>query len=253
MSGPDSNLALLANCVEEIASLRHECARLPGVISGFEAQARQARERIVSAREALESAEKERRALEAQLEDYEQQRIKFQGQTVMVKTNVEYTALLAEIDGITNRIGETEDEILGLMEQVERGQQQYVEMEGEQTAVEAEATRRAVEQGAVLERAQDRLEVRCSERDELTQKLGPDVERVYSRVSARGGTPVARIKAGNCSACHRSTLPEIENRVLAGELHTCQHCMAILVVDTPDGEGAPPRLTRGTPIRAKKQ
>ncbi|MCE2390613.1 MAG: hypothetical protein J4G09_03940 [Proteobacteria bacterium] len=234
MSGRDPNLALLASFEEEIASLRQECARLPGVVAGFEAQAQQARDRIAAAREELKSAEKEHRTREAQLQDYEQQKSHFQGQSALVKTNAEYTALLAEIDGMSTRIEETEDEILGLMERIELAHETLAVVESEQTALEAEANRQADEQRASLERATDLLQQRQSERDSLVLELDPLIQRAYARASSQGGMPVARIRAGSCSACHRSIPPEVENRVLAGDLHTCQNCFAILVVDPPD-------------------
>lgn len=234
MSGRDPSLTLLASFEEEIASLRQECARLPDAVAGFEAQAQQARDRIAAAREELESAEKEHRVREARLQDYEQQKSHFQGQSAMVKTNAEYTALLAEIDGMSTRIEETEDEILGLMERIDLAHETLAGVESEQTVLEAEANRQADERRAKLEQATERLRQRQSERDALVLELGALIQRVYARASSQGGTPVARIRAGSCSACHRSIPPEVENRVLAGDLHTCQNCFAILVVDSSD-------------------
>ena len=231
MPGRDPNLALLASCEEEIASLRRECARLPRAVEESEALAQSARDLIAAARDELESAEKAHRESEARLQDYEEQRSKFQGQSALVKTNAEYTALLAEIEGATARIDETEDEILGLMERIEQAQESLVRTQGEQSAVEAEAVREAGEKRELLERTSACLRERESERDALVAELGPDVERVYARAAARGGTPVARIRAGTCGACHHSIPPEVVNRVLAGELHTCQHCFAILAID----------------------
>jgi predicted nucleic acid-binding Zn-ribbon protein len=229
MAGSDPNLTALAGVEEELAALRLECTRLPHLVDEEETAASGARARIEAARAELAAAEKQRRGAEARLQDLEQQRSKFQAQSAMVKTNAEYTALLGEIDGTTARISHTEDEILTLMDDIERAQRALAETERTQSAVERTHAQQAHLHRERLAQAQARIAELEKERDALVPLLGSAVERVYARVAARGGTPVARVRGGSCSACHRAVPPETVNRVRAGELRTCQNCLAILV------------------------
>lgn len=232
MAGSDAKLGALAVVEEQLAALRHEALRLPEQVREQQAAAEAARARIESARAELAAAEKQRRAAEGRLQDLEQQRSKFQAQSAMVKTNVEYTALLGEIDGATARISETEDEILARMDEVEHVRGELARTELEQSAIERSCARQAAAHAHRLAEVQARMAELEKERDHLIPLLGPEVERIYARVAARGGTPVARVRAGSCSACHRSVPPETINRVHAGELRTCQYCLAILVASS---------------------
>lgn len=241
MSEESAVLIELGACEERITSLQRECARLPGLIEELDAAAQASRDAVQAARDERSAAEKAVREKEAQVQDCNTQRGKFQSQTAMVKTNVEYTALLREIEGMSERISVLEDEILSAMEDIEVGTARLAEVEREQSAIEKDASARAEEQRRVLEQARTDLAECEKEREGLVPRLGAKVAANYERVKARAGTGVANIRDNTCSACHRSIPPETQNRVSAGELHSCANCMRILVPSQPatdDAEGA---------------
>jgi predicted CXXCH cytochrome family protein len=234
MSDLQHDLTLLAHCEQELTALRHECARLPRQIDELEALAQAVRDSIAAARGELEEAEKARRGREADIEDSRAQREQFQGRTAVVKTNEEYHALLREIEGVDVKISGLEDQVLELMERIEDRAARLAEVEKDQGAVEADLQRQIDERRAELQRAEERRVQVTQERDVIVPRLGDRVARIYQQVAARGGTPVARIEKGNCSACHRSIPPQVINLVKASELHTCMTCHAILTPEPED-------------------
>jgi predicted nucleic acid-binding Zn-ribbon protein len=229
----DPNLELLASCEEELASLRAECGRLPVMIDELEAAAAAARARIDEVRLELEAVERRRRAKEAEVADGEARRGKLLGQSALVKTNAEYTALLHEIDEAQAHISAAEEEVLLAMEEADALRARQAQVQREQSALELDLRRRVEECRAQLAKAHERRAFVERERDALLPKLGAEIERSYRRVASRGGTPVAKLVGESCSACHRSVPPETRNRVRKGELHTCQNCLAILVPSVP--------------------
>ncbi len=131
MESAKENLFALGDCEEIITALEYELKRLPDEIAAAEGRAQEARDAVVAARQRVEDAEKERRANEAQLQECEARREKFQGQTALVKTNEEYTALLREIDGTTQRISQIEEAILLGMEAIDEASSRLESVEKE--------------------------------------------------------------------------------------------------------------------------
>jgi predicted nucleic acid-binding Zn-ribbon protein len=229
----DPNLELLASCEEELAGLRQECVRLPRAIEELEANAAAARARIDEVRLALEAVERRRRAKEAEIADGEARRGKLLGQSALVKTNAEYSALLREIDETSAHISAAEEEVLLAMEEGDELRAQQERVQRDQSALQLDLGRRVAEQRALLEKALERRAFVERERDRIVPQLGAEVERSYRRIASRGGTPVAKLVASSCSACHRSVPPETQNRIRKGEIRSCENCLAILVPAPP--------------------
>ncbi len=223
------NLGALADCEASLADLSRELSNLPEQIAKAEARAQESRDILAAEREGLAAAEKSRRDKEAEAADCEAQREKFQGQTALVKTNHEYTALLHEIDGMTQRISKVEDEILLAMEAAEASVERLETDGRDQKAAEKKALDEAGDMRKRMSFVEGEIAEQTQLRDGLLEHLGPKVKASYSRVASVRGTGVGQIVAGNCAACHRAVPPEVENRVLAGELHCCANCLRILV------------------------
>ena len=113
------NLEALYRCERESEDLARELAQLPVGIEKVLAGAQAARDAVKAERDRLELAEQTRRQKDGDLTDTETQRDKYKGQTALVKTNTEYTALLSEIDTADRRIAAIEEEILAAMELIE--------------------------------------------------------------------------------------------------------------------------------------
>ena len=220
----------LGVCDEMAGKLERELAQIPASVEGVEEKARAAKEVIAGERDTLEEAEQTRRSKERELQDCEAKRSKFQGQTAMVKTNAEYTALLNEVDGMTARISQLEEEILLSMETIDQVTARLKTVESEQTQIEQDLLCQAQALRERMEVVKQELAGKDTERAELLARLSPDIKAGYERLRVRGDA-MARIEAHSCAACHRQVPPETVNRVLAGEMHTCPSCQRILVAD----------------------
>ncbi len=229
MGASKESLFELGACEEAVVELEQLKDRLPGQIAEAEANAQAARDAVAAAREQLAGFEKTQRAREGELQEAESQRTKFQGQTALVKTNEEYTALLREIDLVAERISQLEEGILLGMEAIDEGRGRLESVGKEQELIErghladADARRRQL---ADVEKS---LGERVAERAERLADLGPEIESLYQRVAKALGSGVATLRDDRCSGCHRAIPPQTVNLMLAGELHTCSNCQRILV------------------------
>ncbi len=227
------DLAELGSCEGEIEALERELARLPVQIGQAMERSRDARDAIARLREDLLVLERARRQKEAEIQDWEARRQKLHGQTALVKTNVEYTAILREIDAAAQQIAQIEDEVLGLFEAVDERARDLAlrekELEEQAAGFDAEAR--------ILEERRAELERACAgqraRREGLVAALGAEARVLYDRAVRSRGSGVVIVRAGSCSGCHRAIPPQVINLVLSGEIGICENCRRILVV--PEG------------------
>jgi predicted nucleic acid-binding Zn-ribbon protein len=223
------NLQGLEACDQAIHTLERQRAQIPESLAVVDAKRQAAREAVAAEEHALEEAERQRRDKEAELQDCEAQRDRFQSQTSMVKTNEEYTALLHEIEQVTERVGRVEEEILTAMEAAEDLGKRLRQSHDQLPHVEEECERQAKELHERLEEVEKQLERRSAERAERIGQLDPSVRSHYERVGSARQPPIARIQDLSCGICHRNIPIEVLNRLKAGEVHSCGNCQRLLI------------------------
>jgi predicted nucleic acid-binding Zn-ribbon protein len=229
MEAAKPSLVLLAETEAAVLVLERERARIPQAVADAEARATAAAGAVQQARDALEFSDKQRRAHEASAQDLTARRDKLHGQSAVVKTNKEYTTLLAEIEAHSKKIGECEDAILLAMEAIESATAALKESEAAARAVQQEVKKATDELRAQLVVVEEQLAARVDERKTLLAALGPQVETLYAHALKTKRNGIARIEHASCSGCHRAIPPEVVNRVRAGEVHACLSCHRILV------------------------
>ena len=104
----------------KIAALAGELARLPGELEAIRAAVAAARTSVETLKGELDTTKKDIHAKEKDLEVSAVKRQKSEARLYEVKTNKEYSAVLAEIEQIKQEKAKIEEEILSLMETQER-------------------------------------------------------------------------------------------------------------------------------------
>jgi predicted nucleic acid-binding Zn-ribbon protein len=179
----------------------------------------------------LDGLRKELRTKEKDLDFQQSQRAKGEAKLYEVKTNKEYSAVLAEIESAKVEKGRIEEEVLALMEAQERLTREI-----------AEADRRLARQGedARAQEAAATEELRAleedvagirGERDSLAREFPRDLLAQYTRLlRGRGGLAVAVVgAAGICAGCRVSlTLQRFQEVRQSREILTCESCGRIL-------------------------
>jgi predicted nucleic acid-binding Zn-ribbon protein len=222
-------LEALALCEKHLATLGREREQLPRSIDETEQDAEDARRRLDVEREAFTEFERSRREQESELQDCEARRDRYRSQSAQVKTNEEYSALLHEIDAVTNRISELEEGILVAMEEIDERGERVTRMEAEEAGLEQDRQDRIKGFRERLEQVLQEIKERESEREGWVERLDTSIQVHYrSIVRARGGG-IAHINGRTCAACYRDIPYETVNRVIAGEVHTCPSCQRLLV------------------------
>ena len=227
MDGQLKTLIDLQTFDTRIAGLEGEAAKLPKEIEALRARIAEAKKTVDTAKAGLDATRKETRAREKDLEDNQVKRQKFEGQLYQVKTNKEYSAVLAEIEEVKQQKSKIEEEILTLMERQERLAGEIKDAEGGLKAAESEG---AVAEKQLRERlaaVEAELGGVKGERASVARGLPANVLTDYDRLlRARSGLAIVPVLKPNlCGACRMTVTPQRLQELRAqNALLACESC-----------------------------
>jgi uncharacterized protein len=210
-----------------IASLEAEAARLPKQIEALHASLAEAKKTVDTVKARLDATRKELRTKERDLDDVAVKRAKSEARLYEVKTNTEYSAVLAEIENIKALKARTEEEILALMERQESLAVEIREAEARHRTREEQARR---DESVIRERlavVQKELEGLRGQRTSVAQELPRTVLTDYERIlKARGGLAMAAVTSSAiCGGCRVAIRPQaVQELRAAQDLLHCESC-----------------------------
>jgi predicted nucleic acid-binding Zn-ribbon protein len=209
-----------------IAGLEGELARLPRELDAVRATVDEARKAVETAKTRLDTARKSQRAKEKDLEDNRVKRQKYEGQLYQVKTNKEYSAVLAEIEEVKQEKARIEEEILGHMEQQERAAADVKEAETRLRTREAEGRGEEARIAENLRSAETDLALVRSQRAQVARELPAGVLDDYDKILRHRSVAVVEVTKPNfCGGCRVTITPQRlqELRQQSALIH-CESC-----------------------------
>src|SRR6516162_392403 len=115
MNSDLQNLIDLQEVDLQAAALKAEVAALPKHVAEIEAKLAGSQKKVQIAQAGMKADEASRRRYESEIQDQQQKIRKYRDQSLNVKTNPEYRALLNEIEHAEGEIRKLEDKILEIM------------------------------------------------------------------------------------------------------------------------------------------
>jgi len=197
----------------------------------------QARKRSLDAiDEEIASYEQRKEPLEAELKENQAILDAADARIKRIKTNKEFLALQREIDLAKKRKADLEEQILSIMERIEKKS-----MERERIRESFNADR------AVLEERKAKVEQQIRELEAvladyrgkdkaLREGVDPSLLSRYDRIkNSKKGLAVVACVDGVCRGCHMHIQPQLFNELVRGDkLITCPSCQRILYAETLD-------------------
>jgi predicted nucleic acid-binding Zn-ribbon protein len=206
-----------------------ELERLQALLTAQEEQQEEEKRRI-------EELEKERIAMEGELE-LENERIKrSQLKLLEIKTNKEYQALLKEIEIGKEHNSQREEEIIRMLDEIDQLRTDHAHIvEGaqkERAAVEEET---AMIKGQMVKVEQD-IGHWQQTREEILKETDPDLLKRYNTLKEkRNGVAVVLVKNEGCQGCYVNIPPQMYNEVRKNkEIILCPNCHRILYWENKD-------------------
>ncbi|MGC2109310.1 MAG: C4-type zinc ribbon domain-containing protein [Candidatus Korobacteraceae bacterium] len=229
------NLIDLQQVDSRIAALRAEIAALPKQVAQIEAKLAGSRAKVEGAQAAMKADESARRKHESDIKDQQEKISKYRDQSLKVKTNQEYKALLSEIQHAENEIGKLEDKILEIMVAADVRKETLKQAEASLKADTAENERE--KEHARQQTSDDEKELAGlnERRTQLRSGVADDTLRHYDRVLKLRGSALAAVHDNQmCAVCRVILRPQVYQDVMKGDdIMTCDYCQRILYFVPP--------------------
>ena len=223
------NLLRLQDADKEIRRLQDEIAELPRRVAAIEHKLADTKAGLEKAQTAVKADEVSRRKYDTAITDLRSRISKYRDQSLDVKTNEQYKALLHEIQFAEKEIAATEDKILELMlnadardKEVKAAQAELKEETAEIEKEKADARERTAED-------QKQLAEWRAKRDQMRAGVNEDLLRHYERVSKFRGSGIAEVLDHKCMGCQVMLRPQTYNDVRTGQQTVlCDSCQRVL-------------------------
>jgi predicted nucleic acid-binding Zn-ribbon protein len=239
---PDiENLLLLQEADKEIRRLNEEIAAFPKRVAAIEEKLAGTNAILDKAKAAVKADEANRRKYESSIQDLHGKISKYRDQSLAVKTNEQYKALLQEIQFAEQEIRVNEDKILDLMVNAEAREKEVKAAEAELQAETAEIEREKADARKRTAEDQAQLVEWNAKRDKLRGGVSEDVLRQYERVMKFRGSGLAEVRAQKCMGCQVMLRPQTYNEVKSGAtVMYCDSCQRVLYFDPASEEPVDP-------------
>ena len=235
MTSDLQSLIELQQIDSKIAALKAEIISLPKHVAEIETKLASSRARVEAALAAAKTDEAARRKHESDIQDQQQKISKYRDQSLHVKTNDEYRALMHEIQFAEGAIAKLEDKILEIMVTADVRKESLKKAEAELNADTAENDQ---EKDAVRQRtAADEKELAelTAKRNQLRAGVTETALYHYDRVLKMRGTALAAVYENQlCSACSVLLRPQVFQEVMTNQqFMSCDYCKRILYYIPP--------------------
>ncbi len=229
----EQQLSLLIQLQEidlAIRSLTERKNRYPEILDSFERRRSESKAELDKTKDALQTAQKNKRDRDKDLEVGAGKVEKLKARTSEIKTNKEYQALLKEVESAEQENKKVEEEILVLMEQIDAAAVTIREAEASAQSQEAELDAEQKEQESAYAVVEKDLQGILTERREKAAAVQPSLLAQYERLAvSRSGLAVAEARNESCSGCFMSIPPQVFVNVKKNEqVITCPNCGRIL-------------------------
>src|SRR5450631_223915 len=223
----------------EVRKLRDEVAALPKRVAVIEQKLAGTKAHLEKTRTAAKGDEANRKKFEAAIKDLQLKISKYRDQSLDVKTNDQYKALLHEIQFAEQEIRLNEDRILEVMVNVDAREKEVKAAEAELKAETAAIEKEKEEARKVTAEDQKKLTEWNGKRDALRHGISEDTLRQYERVAKFRGTGLAEVRDQKCMGCQVMLRPQTYNEVRNGEkVMVCESCSRVYYFD-PSNEVKP--------------
>jgi hypothetical protein len=216
----------------EILRLKEEIAALPKKVAVIEAKLAGTKAVLENAKAAVKADDAARRKHEQAILDEQGKISKFRDQSLAVKTNEQYKALLHEIQFAEQDIRAHEDKILELMVNAETREKEVKAAEAELKEETADIEKEKAEARQRTAEDETLLAEWTAKREQARAGVDEALLRQYDRVAKYRGSGLSEVRDHKCLACQVMLRPQTYNEVRSGtSVVVCDSCQRVLYYD----------------------
>lgn len=230
MSAQIEILASLQTVDREIKQHHGKKQYLLGEIQAKEQEIRTKKQEIEKLTLALADAEKQRQEKDRIFQEEGKKATERRMRMNRIKSSKELAALQREIDLIKQSNSEREEELIRLMEDLDRARAVIKTKEEEVTGLQAQWELNQMELKSQLTGIDQAVSEAAARRQTIAANVAKDLISRYEMIfSRRGGTAVVEVTGGICQGCYMNIPPQLWNEVIRNDkVHLCPSCQRIL-------------------------
>lgn len=220
----------------EIENLMAKRVDLPQAIHNLEEALEGIEGALRATEQRVETLKSDHRAKETALKQGVEQAKKAKGRLLEVKTNKEYEALLKEIDALHEKNGTIEDEIIRMLEEIDRADEILKEKEQETAKHRSTYETEIRQMEDELNSIDSELEKVLKKQDNVRGRTNENVLKKFDMIKNRkGGRAIVPVWKAVCSGCHMNIPPQMYNELQRNDnLMLCPHCERIIYWEDRD-------------------
>jgi hypothetical protein len=233
---PDiENLLKLQVTDKEIRRLQDEIAEFPKRVTVIEQKLAGTKAQLEKAQASVKADEANRRKYDTAINDLRGKISKYRDQSLDVKTNEQYKALLHEIQFAEKEISANEDKILELMVNADARDKEVKAAQAELKAETAEIEKEKEDARQRTAEDEKLLAGERAKREQMRAGVDADLLRHYERVSKFRGSGISEVREHKCMACQVMLRPQTYNEIRSGtQVIVCDSCQRILYFNAAD-------------------
>ena len=223
-------LVLIQKLDDEIVEHRKQLADIPVQIDSELEELTDKKKILSIAKEEIDALQKNRKAIESEVQGENDHMAKAKTKLPAVKTNKEYTAILSEVDAIKKKVEGLEDKELEIMEVLEDKQKGLPAIEKKCKEEDAHFQEYKTKKADELDRVTKEMNPLLAKRETVKSQIDKVIFQRYEKVAkSRGGTAVVSLQENICQGCFQQILPQMVINVKVGEsIHQCSSCLCFL-------------------------
>ena len=223
-------LVLIQKLDDEIVEHRKQLADIPVQIDSELEELTDKKKILSIAKEEIDALQKNRKAIESEVQGENDHMAKAKTKLPAVKTNKAYTAILSEVDAIKKKVEGLEDKELEIMEVLEEKQKGLPAIEKKCKEEDAHFQEYKTKKADELDRVTKEMNPLLAKRETVKSQIDKVIFQRYEKVAkSRGGTAVVSLQENICQGCFQQILPQMVINVKVGDIIVqCSSCLCFL-------------------------
>ncbi len=216
----------LQKAISRIEYLERFISDGPSILEDIDENIKKEEDAFQREKDDFETIQKDKRQQEGNLQLLQSKLEKYKEQSMAVKSNKEYQAILQEIELCEKEIEKAEEDVIVKMYEIEKLESELKKDEEKhlKTKKALEEKKKNTEQE--LADAEIEIEKLRAKKEDLERSLPEDVLKEFNNIlSIRDGVAIALAKDGICQACKIRVRPQVYLELKASDiLHSCDNC-----------------------------
>jgi uncharacterized protein len=222
------DLLALQDVDMRIHNMKLRLKAIPGEIKKLEQTIVVEAEDFKSSREGVKKAELDIKHIESEITAQNDHIQKLQKQSVMIKKNDEYKAMLSEVNHHKQKISDFETQEIEAMDALDAAQGKYRELEKQFDARMGSLKDEITELKTLIQEVKEEIESLKQGRNAHSSRIASDTLVKYNRLLQSGRAPLVPVNNSCCGNCHLKLTPNTLNQARKSGVTHCDNCSYML-------------------------